>query len=101
MWEGGKCRSFRMCLNLKDYQFKTSRFRCQVQVNIYEPHGNHKSKTYNRYTKAKKKIHRNTIREKSSNQREETKRKRTEKNYKNKQKSSEKMAISTHLSIIT
>ena len=26
-----------------------------VTHNIYEPHGNHKSKTYNRYTKAKMK----------------------------------------------
>ena len=41
-----------MCLDLNDYEFKTS---IQLQVNVYQPHGKHKSKTDNRYTKTKKK----------------------------------------------
>ena len=40
-----------MHLNLNDYKFKTSRY---IIVNIYKPHGNYKSKTYNRYTKIRK-----------------------------------------------
>ena len=77
MWGTGvkKCRSFRMYLNLKDYLFETSR---QLQVNIYEPHGNHKSKTYNRYTKKERKEHQHTTKENHRNTKEETKRRKRE-----------------------
>ena len=40
MWgKGEKYRSFRMCLNINDYQFKTSRYRSTYMDG---PHGNHK-----------------------------------------------------------
>ena len=45
-----KYRYFRMYLNLKDYPYKMSR-----QSNIYKPHSNQKSKTYNKYTHIQKK----------------------------------------------
>ena len=38
--EGSKV-SFRMYLNLNGYQFK----KANIQVNIYEPHGNHNQNT--------------------------------------------------------
>ena len=47
------CRSFRMCLNLNDYQFKTSRYNYQ---SIYmSPMVTTNQKNYNRYTKTTEK----------------------------------------------
>lgn len=37
---------------LSDYHHKIN---CYMKVNIYEPHGNHKLKAYNKYTKNKEK----------------------------------------------
>ena len=64
------------------------------------PYGNHKSKTYNTYTKNKK----NTIilLKKSSKHKGGNKKKNwTEKNYKNNRKTSNKIAASAYVSIIT
>ena len=54
MWEDGvenvnilECVGVKMNANLKQY--------IQLQVNIYELHGNYKSKTYSRYTKTREK----------------------------------------------
>ena len=70
-------------------------------VNIYEAHGNHTSKTYNR----DKKVNRNETKptkKKSLNKNGRNKRKKkwTEKNHKNNWKTRNKIAISTYLSII-
>ena len=46
-----KCTSFRMCLNLNDYQFKAS---IKFWINVLELHSNHKPKQYIRFTKNKK-----------------------------------------------
>ena len=43
-----KCRSFNMCLNLNDCQFKAS---IKFWINVLELHGNHKPKQYIRFTK--------------------------------------------------
>lgn len=67
-----------MCLSLNDYKFKTSRY---IIVNIYKPHGNYKSKTYNRYTKIRKN-HKHATKENYQTTKKETK-KKTEKKYKN------------------
>ena len=48
-----KIQIFQNAFEMIDYQFKNK--QTQLQVNIYEPHGNYKSKTYNRYTKTGKK----------------------------------------------
>ena len=54
MGEGSKkMYIFRMCLNVSDYQYKTSRYNYRsVYMN---PMVTKKSKTYNRYTKTRKK----------------------------------------------
>ena len=44
------------------------------QVNIYETHGNQKSKTYNKHKKLKIKEHKHTTKENHRTTREETKR---------------------------
>ena len=55
MWEEGsrKCRSFRMCLNLNDYQFEADRYNYGSKYT--NPMLTTKSKTYKRCKKAKKK----------------------------------------------
>ena len=76
-------------MNLKDYLFQ------KTGIVIYKPHGNHKSKIYNRYTKTGKE-HKHTVKKKIvTNYREETKQRRTE-NYKNKQKARNSMVVSTN-----
>ena len=46
-----KCRSFRMCLNLNDYQFKTNRYNYRsTRIN---PMVTTDEKWYNKYTKNK------------------------------------------------
>ena len=48
-----KCRSFRMCLNLNDYQFKTNRYNYRsTHIN---PMVTTDEKWYNKYTKNKTK----------------------------------------------
>ena len=50
-WEWSeKCKAFRMCLNLNTISLKQL-----YVIDIYEPHGNHKSKISNGYTKNKEK----------------------------------------------
>ena len=58
---------------------------------LYKPHGNHKSKTQNIYTKPERNpfLHKHTTKENHQTTREETK--RTE-NYRNNQKTSNKKA---------
>ena len=51
---------------------------------MLEPHGNHTSETYTRYTETRKKGRKHTTKDNHQITREETK--RTEKNYKNNQK---------------
>ena len=58
MEKGVKCSAFRLCLNFsKSQQYGL----LHTQNVIYEPHGNHKSKTYDRHTKNKEKVRQNTI----------------------------------------
>ena len=71
-------------------------------INVYEPHGKHKSKTYNRHTKAKKKgtrayYLRIIIKPQWQKQKEEMNREELKNNW----KTSNKIAINTYLSIIT
>ena len=81
VWEGRKIfRSSRMCMNLNDSQFKTSRYSYR------STHMNSMVTTNQKPTidtqKQKIKVHKYTTREKSSTQREET-----TKNYQNNCKS--------------
>ena len=86
-----------MCLNLKDYLFKTSRYNYRsTNMNPMVTINQKPTKTGEKVTQAYHK-------RKSSNHKggKLKKRKGTEKNCKNNQKTSNKMAISTHQSIIT
>ena len=72
MGEGSKKRrSFRMCLNLNDYQFRTSRY---IYRSTYEPHGYHKSKLTIDRQKLSRKKHKHTTEENHQTTREQTKR---------------------------
>ena len=96
-----KCKSFKMCLNLNVYQFKTSIYSYR---SIYM---NSMVKTNKKpiidSQKLQRKKHEHTGKENHQSRREETKKKkkRTEKNYKNNQKIGNKVAISTYMSIVT
>ena len=68
--EKNKNVDLKLCFNF-DYQFKASRHR-QICVDIYEPHGNHKSKLYNRQ-KLERKNHKHTTKENHQTRMEETK----------------------------
>ena len=48
-----------------------------IEFNIYEPHGKHKSKTYNKYTKNRKE-HKHITKENHQTTREETRKKNRE-----------------------
>ena len=89
---------WKLCLNLNDYQVKTS-------IHIYRStHMNFMIITNQKVTIDTQKLERKEHKHKKSfNQKKRHKRKnrRTEKNYKNNQKTSHKMAISKYLSIIT
>ena len=80
---------------LKNYLVKNKQGYRSTYMN---PHGHHKSETYNRYTKTTDKGTHKT--RKSSNHKQRNKKKK-QKNYKKKKKTSNKMAISTYLSVIT
>ena len=55
--ESKKCRTFRMCLNLNDYQCVCIYIYIYIYIHTYThtPHGNLKPKTFNRYTEIKDK----------------------------------------------
>ena len=79
MGEGSeKCTSFRMCLNLNDYQFKTSIYSYRsVYMN---PMVTISQKPTRNTQELERKEHKHTSKENYQKTREETK--RTEKNYK-------------------
>ena len=93
-----KCVSFRMCLSLSDYQFKTSRYRYRstYMSPIVTTNQRHIIDTQ----KLERKEDKHTSNKNHQTTREETKG-RTEKNYGINWKTSNKMAISTYLSIIS
>ena len=68
---------------------------------MYEPYGNHKSKTHNRHTKSEKKEHKHLTKEKYQATREEIEEEKIGKHVKNNQKTSNKMAINTQVLINT
>ena len=94
------CRYFRMCLNLNDYQFKTSRY--SYKSTYMKPMVTTNQKTSINTQKLRRKKQKHNIKENHQTTREETKRRNQQRrNYKNNQKTSNKMAIITCLSIIT
>ena len=94
-----KCSSFRMCLNLNDYQFKTSRYTYRAT------YMNPMIMTYQKpqwgTQKLERKEHNHTTKENHQTRGKKWKKNRREKNYKNNKKTNNKMAISTYLSKIT
>ena len=67
-------------------------FQNVFKMNKYKPHSNHRSKTYNNYTKMREKI-RNIPLKKIIIPQRKFKKNRTGKDYKNNQKTSNKMSI--------
>ena len=87
-----------MCLKLNDCEFKASRYNYELAT--YEPHGNHKAKTYNRYTTTKNIGTQAYYKRISSNHNGRNKKKKsTEEKVQNNWETSNKMALSTYLSI--
>ena len=95
-----KCRSFRICLNLNDYQYKTSRYSCKSRCMGAMVTATQKSTIDTQNLKRKE--HKHTTKENHQTTREGTKRKRYEqRTTKKEKKTSDKMSISTYLLIIT
>ena len=84
-----QCSSFSICLNLNDYQYKTSRYSYRsTHMNLMVT-SNQKPTTDTQ--KLKRNEHKHTTKENHQTTREETKKKITEKNYENNWKTCSKM----------
>ena len=88
-----------MHLNLRDQQLKLITY---IQIAIYKPHGNHRPKTYNKYTHKKREMNPNiALKIVIKSQGKTLKEEETKKNYTKEPQNNLKIDNSTHLSRIT